>query len=947
MKIRAFVCMLAFLCMGLSSVRGGGFEAWCGIWPVTPDACGDDDFDDAVNLLEYAFDGNPVDGSYRGVEPELSVVNADGAEWLYLVHAERRTDADLAYTIYVNEDPVFGNWSAVPWEFVGEGDEILGMVSVTNRLEIAFASLQVMVEVEYADDLGIGAFAWSPEMSYPLGSGGGAYFLDITSGTGSGYYDEGIEVSVVADAPSAGMEFAGWGGGFNDFLNYLEYDVGDYDQLMYYWSNWNNPVLTVTMPPFDLWLEAAYQPVPSVELSSITISGPATVDGGSTNNYTCTAFYTGGSQSNVTDAVQWSASGAVGSIDAVGELIASEVEVLEEATVSASYSDGGITKSDSFDIVIKHPALELGYVNIGVGADPLILSNKTFVSDAGSASATIGSFGGLQVYDCLFTGKDGGSGLSLENIDTVSLAASNPSFTAVGGKGISLQNTSSSAASVVGGNGIEFTSPTASSLVLDNMTAMGGNGGNLFSDVFGATGNARGGSGFVAINNMRHSIQLNGGQFIGGDGGEADGLGYTLVDVGGGHGAWVEGSLGTGQLLITDGLFAGGNGGLAFDSASVSDGGAGLFLEQGAIATISGGLFTGGDSGYGATTDGGNGVEAYNASVSITGGVFSGGEAYYGEYDGAGLCLNNSSASISGGSFDLVRLAGVNNIALSGSPMIESLYQAEGSGNILLSESGEFLGGVVVEGGALSVNGATWVLSSGMNVAVYVPAQLQVSGFVALAGSRITTQSGSVLSGSSLTLNSGCDWTIDAGGNYFAGTVALATASGSLSSSLNASDVSVWGDGTTSVSGLFTSNSTLYAVVEEIPVGFDGWSAGIADPGQRGQADRPDGDGIANLMKYACGLPSGTYVSNLFDYAVVSGTPTNAAAFVVTYQKAKGVSDVTVFPEHTEALSDAGAWSSTGMTLQKTGETAEQETWEASFPFTTNGFMRLKAEMVP
>ena len=104
----------------------------------------------------------------------------------------------------------------------------------------------------------------------------------------------------------------------------------------------------------------------------------------------------------------------------------------------------------------------------------------------------------------------------------------------------------------------------------------------------------------------------------------------------------------------------------------------------------------------------------------------------------------------------------------------------------------------------------------------------------------------------------------------------------------------------------------------------------------------PAGDGIPNLLKYACGLSAMTSCApdDVFFYSVSS----NGQSFVMTYYKSKQAAGVAITPVWTDSLS-GGNWLSTGFVIIKVGENDLQEIWEASTSLAGSGFMRVRAEM--
>ena len=126
--------------------------------------------------------------------------------------------------------------------------------------------------------------------------------------------------------------------------------------------------------------------------------------------------------------------------------------------------------------------------------------------------------------------------------------------------------------------------------------------------------------------------------------------------------------------------------------------------------------------------------------------------------------------------------------------------------------------------------------------------------------------------------------------------------------------------------------------------GFGSWciTQGIP-PGERGDGDDPMGDGIPNLLKYACGL---TAMQSYSSADLMYIDPAAAAdTFSIRYQKDKNITDVTLEP--IQAASLAGPWVTTGITDSLVSEDSQLEYRKASIPMTTGGFMRLRATRNP
>jgi hypothetical protein len=80
-------------------------------------------------------------------------------------------------------------------------------------------------------------------------------------------------------------------------------------------------------------------------LSSITVSGPSSVEEGATGSFTATATWSDGTTTSVSPA--WSVTTAYATISSAGVLTAAQVAANQSVTVSASYTSGGVTKSAS------------------------------------------------------------------------------------------------------------------------------------------------------------------------------------------------------------------------------------------------------------------------------------------------------------------------------------------------------------------------------------------------------------------------------------------------------------------------------------------------------------------------------------------------------------------------------------------------------------------------
>ena len=98
----------------------------------------------------------------------------------------------------------------------------------------------------------------------------------------------------------------------------------------------------------------------SPTLSSIDVTGPTSVNENSGAQYTCTAYWSDGSTSNVTSSATWSENSPYASIGSSGYLTTIEVSSDKSCRVTASYSG----KTDYLDITIKNITYPLSYITI-------------------------------------------------------------------------------------------------------------------------------------------------------------------------------------------------------------------------------------------------------------------------------------------------------------------------------------------------------------------------------------------------------------------------------------------------------------------------------------------------------------------------------------------------------------------------------------------------------
>jgi hypothetical protein len=124
--------------------------------------------------------------------------------------------------------------------------------------------------------------------------------------------------------------------------------------------SWVVPPLVAPLPP----PVPPPPPPPSATLSGLSIGGPASVDGGGTGQFTATATLSDGTTQAATPA--WNVSPSTyASIAATGLLTAKTVPSTQTATVGASYTLAGVTRTASRAVSIAYVAPALTGLSIG------------------------------------------------------------------------------------------------------------------------------------------------------------------------------------------------------------------------------------------------------------------------------------------------------------------------------------------------------------------------------------------------------------------------------------------------------------------------------------------------------------------------------------------------------------------------------------------------------
>ncbi|HUV36056.1 MAG TPA: hypothetical protein VMX58_03860 [Patescibacteria group bacterium] len=131
------------------------------------------------------------------------------------------------------------------------------------------------------------------------------------------------------------------------------------------------------LSPAYAWVVPAGTP-PAVVLSSIAVSGPSSVNEGGTGTYTATAAWSDGTNTSVTPA--WSVSPATyASISQGGVLTTLAVTANQTATVTASYTSGGVTRTATRSVTI---------VNVSATLSSIAVSGPSSVNEGGTGTYT-------------------------------------------------------------------------------------------------------------------------------------------------------------------------------------------------------------------------------------------------------------------------------------------------------------------------------------------------------------------------------------------------------------------------------------------------------------------------------------------------------------------------------------------------------------------------------
>ena len=109
---------------------------------------GHSDDEGLVNLLEYAFGGNPLANDAASVLPIAYLLEDNGTPYFYFEHTQRTDDPALVYTIMTQTDlGGASGWTPADVTYVSETEAVDAIKAVTHRVPqdgpVRFFKLQV------------------------------------------------------------------------------------------------------------------------------------------------------------------------------------------------------------------------------------------------------------------------------------------------------------------------------------------------------------------------------------------------------------------------------------------------------------------------------------------------------------------------------------------------------------------------------------------------------------------------------------------------------------------------------------------------------------------------------------------------------------------------------------------------------------------------------------
>ena len=131
--------------------------------------------------------------------------------------------------------------------------------------------------------------------------------------------------------------------------------------------------------------EVSYQSASAPKLSSLSISGTDLVNESSNSDYVATAIFSNGSTQIVTESTSWSVDSSYAQINSSGKLATSSVPSDVTATIQATYTVGGVTRTASKTVTIIDIPVSVSLSSLSINGDNFINENS---SDSYTATAT-------------------------------------------------------------------------------------------------------------------------------------------------------------------------------------------------------------------------------------------------------------------------------------------------------------------------------------------------------------------------------------------------------------------------------------------------------------------------------------------------------------------------------------------------------------------------------
>jgi len=112
-------------------------------------------------------------------------------------------------------------------------------------------------------------------------------------------------------------------------------------------------------------------------LTSLAITGPATVAANSTASYTATASFSNGTTQNVTTGATWSENSTFSTISTGGVLTTTAPTTNQAVSVGASYTSGGVTRTASLPVTITAAATQVSLTSLAITGPATVAANST------------------------------------------------------------------------------------------------------------------------------------------------------------------------------------------------------------------------------------------------------------------------------------------------------------------------------------------------------------------------------------------------------------------------------------------------------------------------------------------------------------------------------------------------------------------------------------------